>query len=246
MKAMARDTSSLFQRFYYAKEKFVDGTTEFHTLIRGNTPSGSRILEVGSGPNNATSKYLASVGRVTGIDVSNEVERNTSLSEHFVYDGKKFPFLNDTFDLCVSNYVLEHVPNPIQHFEEVSRVLKPGAKFIFRTPNLFHYVTLMSWVLPNRAHLALANRLRALGADAHDPYPTVYRANSALRIKRLAKATGLHVEELRFIEKEPSYGKAHAVFFYPMMAYERLVNSAAFFEALRINMLGVLKKVANK
>jgi hypothetical protein len=34
-------------------------------------------------------------------------------------------------------------------------------------------------------------------------------------------------EELRMIEAEPSYGAAHPLLFYPMMAYERLVKSTS-------------------
>jgi SAM-dependent methyltransferase len=246
MKALARDTSRLFDHFYYANPNFVDGTTEFHTTVKNNSSPGSSILEVGAGPSNTTSSYLASIGRVCGLDVSEEVKANAALSESFVYDGTKFPFSNRKFDLCVSNYVLEHVPNPIEHFNEVSRVLKPDGKFIFRTPNLCHYVTFMSWLLPTRAHLALANRLRGLGSSAHDPYPTLYRANTAGVLRRLGKSTGMPVQELRFIEKEPSYGRVHPLFFYPMMAYERFVNSAPYFAPIRINILGVLKKAASK
>jgi len=41
------------------------------------------------------------------------------------------------------------------------------------------------------------------------------------------------------IEKEPGYGMFSRLAFYPMMAWERIVNSTAFLEFLRANILCV-------
>jgi len=91
-------------------------------------------------------------------------------------------------------------------------------------------------------HVRIANRMRGLGNDAHEPWPTLYRANTRRRLRNLAAKTGWIVDELRFIEAEPCYGAAHAALFYPMMGYERLVNSAEFLAFLRVNILGVFRK----
>jgi hypothetical protein len=47
---------------------------------------------------------------------------------------------------------------------------------------------------------------------------------------------------LETIEKEPSYARVSAALFYPMMAYERLVNSYPRLGTFRVNILGVLQK----
>ena len=142
-----------------------------------------------------------------------------------IFDGVRLPFAERSFDACVSNYVLEHVDSPGEHFREVSRVLRPGGVYCLRTPNQWHYVTLASRLLPHSVHLRLANRLRDLSADAHDPYPTHYLANSSRAIHRGAAAAGLAPVHLSVLEHEPSYGRCHAALFYPMMLYERLVNA---------------------
>jgi len=237
-------TDQLFTKYYFAKPGFQNGTAEFHQLVEQFIPAGGRILEIGSGPSNATTRFLAGCGSVTGVDVSEEVSSNSWLAEARVYDGGQLPFPNDSFRACVSNYVLEHVPNPEEHFREVGRVLQPGGVYCFRTPNLWHYVTLGSKLLPHRAHLRLSNRLRGYSEDAHDPYPTVYAANTPKRIRELAQASGLSPVLLRTTEKEPAYGKASALLFFPMMAYERFVNSSPLFAPIRINILAVLRKTA--
>ena len=153
-----------------------------------------------------------------------------------------YPFADSCFDACVSNYVLEHVADPGSHLSEISRILRPGGVYLFRTPNRYHYVSLVSRLTPHWFHEAVANRLRNLGEEAPDPYPTYYRLNSRRAIHRAAAQAGLHVRELRMVEKEPSYGMASRLLFVIFMLYERAVNSSGLFAALRANVFGVLER----
>lgn len=234
-------TNALFHRFYFSQPWYVSGTALFHELIRSRAPKDADILEIGAGPSNKTSDYLSTLGRVTGLDIDKAVETNNALAAARVFDGNRFPFHDSSFAVCVSNYVLEHVPDPDLHFKEVARVLRPGGIYLFRTPNTWHYVTLASRLLPHSSHLHLANRLREL-KDAHDPYPTVYRANSRRAILRHAQNAALRVCALEMVEPEPSYGAASPVLFFPMMFYERIVNRIDALRAFRVNILGILEK----
>ena len=231
----------LFWKYYYSTPGFVNGTEQFHGVVAEHVPPGATIVEVGAGPTNRTTRFLSSIGKVAGVDISNELQTNEWLSEAHVYDGNVMPLPSESFDSCVSDFVLEHVTNPETHFREVHRILRPGGSFCFRTPNFWHYVTLGSWLIPNRAHSILSNRLRGL-AETNGVYPTSYRANTRRRIEALARSVGFRVKLLRHIEAEPSYGRAGSAFFYPMMAYERLVNSSRYLAAFRSNLLCVLEK----
>ena len=235
-------TAQLFDRYYFSHPSFLNGTVLFHELCGAAIPDDSRILEVGAGPANATTEWLASRFSVVGLDVSEEVHGNGYLVESKTFDGDHFPLPDNSFDGCISNYVLEHVADPDTHFREIARVLKPGAPYCFRTPNLWHYVTFASYLLPHSAHLMLANRLRRNGDGAHDPWPTRYQANTRTKLRKSANAAGLAIERLQMIELEPSYGAAHPILFYPMMAYERMVNMTERMADLRVNIFGVLRK----
>jgi SAM-dependent methyltransferase len=229
------------ERFYGSREH-VDGTTEFHAMCAAHIPSGAAILEVGAGPSNPTSKYLAALGRLSGLDVDPAVRSNDALADARVLDTATFPFGDSCFDACVSNYVLEHIADPGSHLSEISRILRPGGVYLFRTPNRYHYVSLVSRLTPHWFHEAAANRLRNLREDAPDPYPTYYRLNSRRAIHRAALQAGLHVRELRMVEKEPSYGMASRLLFVAFMFYERAVNSSGLFAVLRANVFGVLER----
>jgi len=50
-------------------------------------------------------------------------------------DGARSPFKDDSFGSAFSNSVLEHIPNVENVLQEIGRILKPGAPFVFCTPN---------------------------------------------------------------------------------------------------------------
>jgi len=237
-------TQHLYERFYWSRPGFVDGTKAFHEMCRAHLAGARDILEIGAGPANPTSKFLTTLGRVVGVDVSEEIQANDAMAERYVFDGGRLPFGDRSFDGVVSNYVLEHVADPDLHFAEVARVLRPGGRYLFRTPNLLHYVAAISRFLPHAAHVVASKRLRGMNREDHDPYPTHYRANSCRTLKRLASAAGLRVIELRMVEKEPSYGRLSPLLFFPMMAYERVVNRSELGAPFRSNVFGVLERTA--
>lgn len=230
------------KRFYDPARGFKNGTEEFHELIAAAVPRGSEILEIGAGPSNRTSRFLATIGAVHGLDPDAAVKANDALASASILDGDRYPFDDERFDACVSNYCIEHIPDPRAHLAEVVRVLRPGGAYVLRTPNRWHYVSLVSSLTPHWVHHLLANRLRNLGDEDHDPYPTVYAMNTQAAVERLAARSGLTVETLRMVEKEPSYGMSLRALFVAFMAYERAVNATDRAAVLRSNIFAVLRK----
>jgi ubiquinone/menaquinone biosynthesis C-methylase UbiE len=56
---------------------------------------------------------LSGIGAVTGLDIDPDVKNNRWLAHAFVFTGGRMPFADQSFDACCSNYVLEHVENPV-------------------------------------------------------------------------------------------------------------------------------------
>lgn len=75
-----------------------------------------------------------------GIDVSFESAR-TAVSRADVYRGMvqaggwRLPFADRAFGSAISNSVLEHIPDIEIVLREISRVLSPGAPFVFTVPS---------------------------------------------------------------------------------------------------------------
>lgn len=231
-------------RWYRSRPGWKTGRAEFFEMILAHT-SGGTCLEIGPGPENTTSRWLASVfGRVDGLDIDPDALRNPHLAAVYLYDGQSFPLPSATYDLAVADYVLEHVAHPERFLAEVARVLKAGGRFFFRTPHLWHYVSLAARVTPRWAQSRVSAWLRRMPAGSHPSYPTYHRMNTWRTISRLARHAGLHVVEFRLIEKEPSYGRATPLLFYPLLAYERLVNASDKLAMFRGNLLGTLVRAA--
>jgi len=240
---MATWQQQYLDRFYRSKPDYVDGTTEFFELVRASAPATGQVLELGAGPTNDVSAFLAdSFAAVDGLDIDEACRDNNHLRNAYVYDGGDFPIKDETYDAVICNYVLEHIEKPSETLREIRRVLRPGGVFIFRAPNQWHYISLVARMTPHWFHELVANRLRNLPDEAEDPYPTYYRMNSCRRLRKLFAAADFGQCEMRTIEKAPSYGMSLKPLFLLFMMYERIVNSSEIFAGLRVNILGVFRK----
>jgi SAM-dependent methyltransferase len=228
-------------RYYRQRPGWINGTAEFHEMCAAHLPRGGRFLEIGAGPSNPTSRFLAGLGELHGVDPDPAVRENDALKSAAAISDDRYPFESAWFDGAVSNYVAEHVTDPAAHLREVRRILKPGAPYLLRTPNRYHYVALVSGLTPHWFHRLIANRLRALDAEAHDPYPTAYRMNTESALRALARRDGFEVDEIRLVEKEPSYGMASPLLFFAGLLYERTVNASERLRGLRANLLVALR-----
>jgi SAM-dependent methyltransferase len=177
-----------------------------------------------------------------GLDLDPACRDNDALRAAYVYDGGRFPLDDARYDAVVCNYVMEHVADPAETVSEISRVLRPGGRFVFRTPNRWHYVCLAAAATPHWFHYLVANRLRNLPQEAEDPYPTFYRMNTVRRLRKLFGECGFECCRLRVIEKEPAYGMICPMLFLAFMLYERFVNSVEELSFMRVNILGVFRK----
>ena len=236
--------SALEQKYYNRIPGWKNGTEEFHLLLAKIINNRkTEVLEVGPGPLNKTSSFLATCAKnIDGIDIDKRALKNAALNNIIIYDGEKFPINSYLYDLVVADYVMEHVEHPKIMLQEINRVLKQGGLFVFRTPNLFHYVSIISKLTPQWLHLLIANRSRARSNDAEDPYPTFYRFNSSLAIRELTNETYFSLCDLSMVEKQPSYLKFNSFAFLCGIFYERIVNNVESLSGLRANIFGILRK----
>jgi SAM-dependent methyltransferase len=185
----------------YSQSIYEDVLTED---IRGN----SKWLDVGCGHHllppwrhEQEKDLMQRAETVVGIDVD-----FPSLVKHRTIDSRicgvadSLPFAGDSFDAATANMVVEHLDNPQVQFAEINRVLKPGAKFIFHTPNKLGYFAVLRRLIPG----GLATRVASLmdGRPADDVFPIQYKANSEECIKRLARETNFEVERIRYISSD--------------------------------------------
>lgn len=115
----------------YVFSKYVDSILQY-------TSENDRILDVGCGTGQSL-QMLREKGRqeTCGIDIStSSIEMCTKKQlDCQLYDGTRFPFDDNSFDLVGSYNVLEHTDNPVHFLEEQLRVLKSGGHLLVVCPN---------------------------------------------------------------------------------------------------------------
>lgn len=132
---------------------------------------GAKVLEVGTGAGVIAAKLKDRVGpdgELWGVDVVDQ--RLDPDSVRFVpVENTKLPFPDDSFDLVISNHVIEHVGDAVDqrdHMSEIARVLRPGAWLYLAMPNRWapvepHFkLPFLSWLPEGRrsAYVRAMNR----------------------------------------------------------------------------------------
>ncbi len=105
--------------------------------------AGKRVLEIGF-KNGLLLNELDKAGvKATGLEINSKLYN--SVREKFrdfdivLYDGKKFPMADESFDYVISYQVLEHVESLRDIFDECVRVLRPGGMMYHICPNYFSF-----------------------------------------------------------------------------------------------------------
>jgi SAM-dependent methyltransferase len=150
----------LFNPFYFSRKGLVEHLTALAPQITG------KVLDVGCGSKPYMMLYHAQ--EYVGLELDTPVNREVKSADYY-YDGIHFPFSHGTFDSVVSNQVFEHVPNPDQFLDEISRVLVDKGLVLMTVPFVW---------------------------DEHEQ-PNDYSRYSSYGIQAILKRHGFEVLELR-------------------------------------------------
>lgn len=197
---------------------------QLEAIVRSHVTTSSRVLDLGCGRGGVVELIWRDVRLAAGIDPD-----APSLASHRAAGmpvvrgvGESLPFVDSSFDLIVSLWVLEHLRDPAVTLREVRRVLRPGGHFVFVTPNMRNPLMLANRI--GKALPALQRRLvpRVYGRDEADTFPVQYRANTVDAIRSHAADAGLAVYDLRVVP-DPTYLAMNGFMFRASVMSERLM-----------------------
>lgn len=110
-------------------------------LVKHWLPRTGKLLEIGVWDGTIIRNYRPKFeGEIFGLDQSVSImEKALPLlveAKPCDLNAESIPWENDFFDIVVCGEVIEHLYDTDKLIQEVRRVLKPGGKAIFSTPNL--------------------------------------------------------------------------------------------------------------
>ncbi|MGO9338930.1 MAG: class I SAM-dependent methyltransferase [Terracidiphilus sp.] len=178
---------------FYPEERFggftdADAAVAFYTRVNALAQPSFKVVDFGCGRGGRgddpvvyrrnLSNLKEKVSWVIGIDVDGAGQRNARIDEFRLFEpGHPWPFYARSVDLIVSDFVLEHLPDPGEFFQEAKRVLVGGGFLCIRTPNANSYQGLATRLVPNRHHASVVKKVQGTRKD-EDVFPTFYRCNT--------------------------------------------------------------------
>jgi arsenite methyltransferase len=106
----------------------------------GELQPGERVLDLGCGAGTdslVAAQMVGADGHVVGIDMTPEMlakargaaaEMGAENAEFFESEAEQLPFADGSFDVVISNGVIDLIPDKDAVFSEIFRVLRPGGR----------------------------------------------------------------------------------------------------------------------
>ncbi|HMT03160.1 MAG TPA: methyltransferase domain-containing protein [Burkholderiales bacterium] len=136
-----------------------DPALKIYSLIENKLNSDLNILDLGSGPGTFShfSNFLANSNFIL-YDISLSMLKSTFNKNKFFCingDAELLPFKNNSFNLVISNLMMQWLNNKKKVFKEINKVIHLGSEFIFTSlisPSLWQLKN--SWAeIDNNSHV---------------------------------------------------------------------------------------------
>ena len=186
-----------YKERYYPESKFggftnIDGTIHFYTRVNALIQPDFVVLDYGCGRGAYAEDPVAyrknlrifqhKCQRVIGVDVDEDARQNPFIDEFHLLENGRLPLPDNSVDLCVCDWVLEHIEFPVQFFGEMQRVLKLGGYLCIRTSNRWSYVSILAQLLNTKYHNNLLSKVQS-HRDEMDVFPKYFRCNSKQKLQ---------------------------------------------------------------
>ena len=191
----------------------VDGTIAFYNRVNALLQPSDIVLDVGCGRGSfmdlsrSYSQGLRMLKgkckKVIGIDVDPAGFENKAVDEFYLIQSSRWPLEDNAVDLCVSDFVMEHLEKPKEFLAECWRILKPGGYLCLRTPNKWGYVALAAMLIPKKMHHSFLKKAQP-ERETRDVFPAFYRCNTIFKMKAEMEKAGF-AAVVYGTEAEPAY-----------------------------------------
>jgi SAM-dependent methyltransferase len=214
----------------------IDGTIQFYSKINYLIKANSIALDYGAGRGAQLEcdawkqQLLLLQPKCTtriGCDVDPVVFGNPYIDKAVLLDKTenfRIPLDDQSVDVVLADWVIEHLPDPFSAFNDIHRVLKKGGWFFARTGNLWHYSYALAKILGEKivsekiiAHIQPEREER-------DVFVKFFRANTSHSLKKLCRRARFSRTYIHGWEPEPGYLKINSGIYALGALYQRAAS----------------------
>lgn len=130
-------------------ERAIPGTHAFAVEVcKSYIPPGPevKLLDIGAGEGALSRRLLEAGYQVEACELYTEQFKLEEVPCHEVDLNKPWPFEDESADGIIAVELVEHIEDHLTLFEEASRVLKPGGRLMFTTPNILSLKSRISFL----------------------------------------------------------------------------------------------------
>lgn len=212
----------------------------YDDLLMPHINKDSILLDAGCGKKGIMNKYKGMLKYAVGIDLSlSALKQNDSLDSYVLGGLDRLPFSDGTFDLIISQWVIEHLPDPNLCFSEFYRVLKKDGRLTLVTNSIYNPIMLFSSLLPEGLRDNIKKGLLPPDIE-EDTFPTYYNCNSLKKMEKVLKGIGFSKVYDLYIG-DPSFFIFSRLFFPFLLIYEK-ITEISFLRKFKMHMVAQYTK----
>lgn len=138
-------------------------------------PKNKRVLDIGCGWGEALGYFGARGCDAYGVEADHNVAKVAEKFGYKIHIGLFDPNVYEAnfFDYVILDQVIEHLADPVQTMQEISRILKPNGVVIIATPNMKGWGARcfgrrwIHWHVPYHLHHFFLQSMRSLAEKAN-------------------------------------------------------------------------------
>jgi SAM-dependent methyltransferase len=164
-----------------------DGTIAFYNRVNSLLNPAITVLDIGAGRGSwfylDSCDYRKKLRTIKGkvkeyicADVDEVVLTNPTSDRNVVMRDNRVPLDDNSIDIIITDFVLEHIIDVAAFKSEVYRLLKPGGYLCSRTPHRAHYISICARLIRNSRHAKLLSLVQPR-RHREDVFPTAYKVN---------------------------------------------------------------------
>ncbi|MEN8907665.1 MAG: class I SAM-dependent methyltransferase [Clostridiales bacterium] len=230
-----------YYRLKYVKNKpsWKGSYDLYRDIIRDFFKQDIHMLDIGCGHSDLLKDLYKNTKNSYGLEPDKKaLEKNEFIKNKIVGTVEKMPFEDNIFDIVLLEWVLEHLKYPKVAFNEIYRVLKPGGKVIFLTPNSWNYNVWIIRAIPNRAHSYFTKKFYQ--RHEGDTYPVRYKINSPKKVSNILRKIGFNKVNV-ILNGDPTYLSMNDLTFKISLMIEKVLDYK-FFNSFKVHLIGVFEK----